>query len=345
MKSLPKVAVVILNYNGIGHLKNFLPTVVKSTYDHLDIYVADNGSTDKSIAFVKEQYPTINCIVLDENYGFAGGYNRALKEIEADYYVLLNSDVEVPENWIQEPIEMMEANPKIAAAQPSIMQQADKQVYEYAGAAGGFMDYLGYPFCRGRIFETVEKELGQYQYPQEIFWASGAAFFVRAELYHQFGGLDSDFVAHMEEIDLCWRFRRAGYQIMSVPMSRVYHVGGGTLSYHNPHKIYLNFRNALWLLLKNERGAKLIWLLPYRLLLDGIAGFRFLTQFNFGGIWSIIKAHFVVYGTLFKTLKKRKSFKQKLPTLTIGEMPTQGIYHKSIVWAYFILKRKMFKDL
>ncbi|MEL6945748.1 MAG: riboflavin kinase, partial [Bacteroidota bacterium] len=237
VESLANVAVVILNYNGRNHLEEFLPSVLQTTYANVDIYIADNGSTDDSIAFLEANFPDVKIIRLSQNYGFAEGYNQALKEVESDYYTLLNSDVEVTPNWIEPIMELMERDSTIAICQPKILSYRKKKYFEHAGAAGGWMDRLSYPFCRGRLFDTVERDSGQYDTTQEIFWASGAAFFIRKKLFHEIGGFEGSFFAHLEEIDLCWRIKRAGYKVMVRPKSVVYHLGGGSLNYGNPRKV------------------------------------------------------------------------------------------------------------
>ncbi|MEM7104099.1 MAG: glycosyltransferase family 2 protein [Bacteroidota bacterium] len=341
----PKVAIVILNFNGKGFLEQFLPGVKDTPYPNLEVVVADNGSTDDSITFLEAAHPDITLIKLAENYGFAGGYNKALDQVQADYFVLLNSDVEVSGDWVTPIIEEMENDPNVAAAQPTIKSYEQPKMFEHAGAAGGFMDKFGYPFCRGRIFFVLEKDDGQYRYPTPIFWATGAAFFIRAELYHRFEGLDADYFAHMEEIDLCWVLKRAGYKIMAYPFSEVLHVGGGTLPPSNPRKTYLNFRNGLITLIKNEPGSKLLWLIPLRLVLDGLAGFRFMTEGKFKDIFAVIKAHFYVYFHVFSILNKRRHVKQLVKTHSIGPADKMGVYHKSIVWQFFVRKKRFFKDL
>ena len=251
MTSIPKVAIVILNWNGVKYLRQFLPFVMASTWPNLDIIVGDNGSTDDSVDFLKQNFPTVQIIQNDQNYGFTGGYNRVLERVEADYFILLNSDVEVPHGWIEPVIELMESDPLIAAAAPKILSFAEKDHFEHAGAAGGFIDIYGYPFCRGRMFYEIEKDNGQYQQSGEVFWATGAAMFVKKQYWVEAGGFDDRFFAHMEEIDLCWRLQSMGYKVMYYAQSEVYHVGGGTLNTENPFKTFLNFRNNL-LLLKNN---------------------------------------------------------------------------------------------
>jgi hypothetical protein len=350
MEEAPKVqasvAVVILNYNGEAYLKSFLPSVLASEYQNIEIIVADNGSTDDSIAFLKEAFPDIRILELKENSGFAEGYNRALQQVEADYYVLLNSDVEVTPNWIDPIIELMERDKTIAACQPKIMSYADKAFFEYAGASGGWMDFLGYPFCRGRIFAVTEFDEGQYDDTQEIFWASGAAMFVRGKLFHRIGGFDPDYFAHAEEIDLCWRLKRAGYKIMVRPKSVVYHVGGGTLSYTTPRKTYLNFRNSLFTILKNEPLKKLYWLLPLRLLMDGLAGGLFLAQGRIQHIRAIVSAHWSFFGNFSRFYRKRAVYQDLIDQVSIDAQPNlKAQYPASIVWKYYAQKKRFFKQL
>lgn len=341
-----KIAVVILNYNGRHFLERFLSGVVEHTqYPDTAVYVADNGSTDDSVAYLKANFPNVGLVEATENYGFAGGYNYALEQIEAEYYVLLNSDVEVTPNWIAPVMECMEADKTIGACQPKIKAAYDKSLFEHAGGSGGWMDSLGYPFCRGRIFSDLETDEGQYDDQQEIFWATGAAMFIRAEVYHNFEGLDAEYFAHMEEIDLCWRLKRAGYKHMVVPQSIVYHVGGGTLPPTSPRKVYLNFRNNLMTLLKNESFSKLLWLIPLRLILDGVAGVRFLTEGKWKEIFAIIRAHFYIYPRFFSILKKRKQYNQLIATHKIGKPSTGGTFEGSIVLENFVKGKKRFSDI
>lgn len=326
-----------LQYQGIS--RKFLPSVVNTRYDNLKIVVADNASTDDSVAFVKDKYPNIGLIELDTNYGFTGGYNRALKLVKADYYVLLNSDVEVDVNWIQPMVDLVGRNPAIAAVQPKLLAYNDKHKFEYAGASGGFIDKYGFPFCRGRIFDSLETDNGQYNDDSEVFWASGAALFVHAGVYHEIGGLDEDFFAHMEEIDLCWRIRNAGHQVWICPESIVYHVGGGTLQKTNPRKTYYNFRNGLILLLKNLPKGKILRVILFRLLLDHIAAYRFLFQGKTGDFKAIAAAHrhFILKLSYWK--KKRKEFNGNTAYYS------NEVYKGSIVWAHFIKGKKTFKEL
>jgi GT2 family glycosyltransferase len=347
-----KVAIVILNYNGAHFLKQFLPSVLQySAVDaakvgfSTDIIVADNASTDNSLSFLKEFYPNIQIIALERNFGFAEGYNQALMRVDADIFVLLNSDVEVSENWLSPCINTLCDDKLVGACQPKIKAFHNKTTFEHAGAAGGMMDALGYPFCRGRLFESVETDLGQYNDKVEIFWATGAALFIRADLFSKIGGFDSDFFAHMEEIDLCWRLRKAGYKIMVCPQSTVFHVGGGTLKQSNPFKTYLNFRNNLVTLLKNESGWRLYFIIPLRLVLDGLAGLLFLSKGNTKDVFAIIKAHFYIYSHFIYILKKRMKAQQLVDDLYIGTSRTVGLWRGSIVWQYYIKSKRYFSDL
>ncbi len=338
------VSIVILNYNTREHLERFLPAVVQHS-GAARIVVADNGSPDDSIAFVRTQYPAIEVLDLRENFGFAKGYNVALDQVQSDFYIILNSDVEVTPGWIEPVLEAMRKNPAIAVAQPKILAWHDKKRFEYAGAAGGWIDFLGYPFCRGRIFSRNEEDQGQYDSAQECFWASGAAFFIRAELYHKFGGFDGDYFAHNEEIDLCWRLKRAGYQVWCFPQSVVYHLGGGTLEYENPRKVFLNFRNSLFSLLKNEPAGKLLWLLPARFLLDGLAALRFALKGQFRSIRAIAAAHFSFYKNFRHTVRKRRAVAEIVEKQRIGETNKAGIYPGSIVFAHYARRVKRFSQL
>ncbi len=344
-KETASLAVVILNYNGHEHLAQFLPSVLESDYTNMQVYVADNGSEDGSVAYLQSNYPSVRVLQLEENHGFAEGYNMALKQVEADYYAILNSDVEVTEDWINPILELMERDQTVAACQPKILAYNNKQQFEHAGAAGGWLDKWGYPFCRGRIFNNVEKDKGQYDKTQEIFWASGAALFIRAKLFHNIGGFDADYFAHMEEIDLCWRLKKAGYKVMVRPKSVVYHVGGGTLDYENPRKVYLNFRNSLMTLAKNESRGRLLWLLPLRLVLDAFAGVLFLFKGQFKNIQAIVQAHWDFFPKLSQIREKRKSNKELIAKTSIAPPNMTGIYPKSIVWQYYGRRKKKFLDL
>lgn len=335
------VAVVILNWNGQHFLERFLPSVVNTSYGNLQIIVADNASTDNSIAFLQQHYPNIGIIVNDKNYGFAEGYNQALAKVEADYFVLLNSDVEVPENWIKPVIDVMqddESVERIAVAQPKIKWQQDKNSFEYAGAAGGFIDSYGFTFCRGRIFDQLENDNGQYNTDIPIFWASGAAFFIKSKVWNEIGGFDADLFAHMEEIDLCWRLKNKGYKVICCTSAEVYHVGGGTLNASSPFKSYLNFRNNLIIMQKNLPFAQAVFKIFVRLWLDLTAWFQFALKGQFAFAFSINKAHFHFFKDFFKTAVKRGA--QQIPL-----NQHQGVLNGSIVWKYFIGKKKKFKEL
>lgn len=334
-----KVAVVILNFNGKKFLEKFLPSVTSHSKGH-HIVLADNNSSDDSINFVKESYPEIQIVKNPVNTGFAQGYNDALRYVNAEYYVLLNSDVEVSPGWIEYIITLMDANPQIAACQPKIMDYNNKHKFEYAGASGGFIDKYGYPFCRGRVFNNLEEDKGQYNDVAEIFWATGACMFVRAKAYWEVGGFDGDYFAHMEEIDLCWRLKNIGYKIYVHPSSIVYHVGGGTLEV-SPHKTYLNFRNNLITLTKNYPGPFLFFKILFRLKLDGIAALKFLSDGQPGHLLAVLKAHFSYYGRLPKTLSKRKQMKHHSKFhFNLGH-----IYTRNIVMEFFVRKKKNFSDL
>jgi GT2 family glycosyltransferase len=334
----PSVAVVILNWNGKAFLEQFLPSIMRSEYDNLKIVVGDNASTDDSVAFVKANFPSIEIITNDINYGFAGGYNRILERVEADYYILLNSDVEVVPNWIKPVIDLMEADPQIAAAQPKIKSYHSKNQFEYAGAAGGFLDIYAFPFCRGRIFNVYEEDQKQYQEQKEIFWASGAAFFIKSKYWKETGGLDADLFAHMEEIDLCWRLKNLGYKIMYCPNAEVYHVGGGTLQTENPFKTYLNFRNNLIIMQKNLPAGDAAFRIFIRMWIDFIAWWHFLLSGKPKFTLAVSKGHWHFVKSIFKTAKKRQQVQRPYAEHA-------GVYNSSIVWAFFIKKIKYFKGL
>ena len=306
-----KTAIVILNWNGKDWLEKFLPTIIQHS-DMAEIIIADNGSTDDSLLFLSKNFPNIKVINNKENLGFAGGYNNALDQIHAEYYVLLNSDVEVSDNWLLPIIRLMDKDKDIAACQPKLLDFNNRKKFEYAGASGGFLDNLGYPFCRGRIFNFLEEDAGQYNDTAEVFWATGACLFVRADIFWEVGGFDSDFFAHQEEIDLCWRLRNKGYKIMVEPKSEVYHVGGGTLNASSSFKTYLNFRNNLCMLFKNLPLPCLFFVVIFRLLLDAVASITFLKQKDgFSHFFAIIKAHFYFYCAIPKLIIKRQKIKQK----------------------------------
>lgn len=334
-----KVAIVILNYNGKKYIEHFLPSVVQNTSEG-KIIIADNASTDDSIRFIEENYPALPLIRMQQNTGFSKGYNIALRQVEAEYYVLLNSDVEVTPNWLAPLLKLMDSNPNIAACQPKIKSFHHKDTFEHAGAGGGYMDILGFPFCRGRILDHLEKDYGQYNDTKEVFWASGACMVVRAELYHGLGGLDDDFFAHMEEIDLCWRMKNAGYQIFYCGESEVYHVGGGTLGYKSPHKLYLNFRNSLVMLVKNLPPSLAFPIVFLRMALDGVAVLRFLSKGSFSGFKVVLQSHFYLYQNLFSILKKRKKARH-----FANSDKHKELFKGSILWEYFIRKKKVFGEI
>jgi GT2 family glycosyltransferase len=336
-----KTALVILNYNGANLLQEYLPGVLRLTPIGIDIIVVDNGSQDNSESIVKSQFADVQFISLDRNYGFAGGYNRGLQALRGKYryYALLNSDVEIKEDWVSPIVNLMEDSSLIAACQPKIKSLRQPEKFEYAGAAGGWIDLLGYPFCRGRIFETTEMDLGQYDQITEVYWASGAAMVVRADIFHEIGGFDEDFFAHMEEIDLCCRLKRKGYAVMAHGKSEVYHLGGASLSYANPEKIYLNFRNNLLFLTKNKSVLSLVLMIPLRLILDGIAGISFMIKGNPEGFNAVIRAHFAYYSLFGKIWKKRKEARKKA-----NQVPnTTGVYKGSILLQYYLLGNRIFQ--
>ncbi len=335
---MPTVAIVILNWNGKQYLQQFLPSVLAGTYQHFTVVVADNASTDDSVAWLRQQYPLLHIILLPQNLGFAKGYNEALKQVAADYYVLLNSDVEVMPGWLEPVIALMEADPAIGACQPKIRMQKNPRLFEYAGAAGGWIDALGYPFARGRVFDMCEPDLGQYDDTAPVFWASGAALFVRAAVYVSCGGLDEYFFAHMEEIDLCWRMQLAGYRVMVCPQSVVYHVGGGTLPTGSPRKVYLNFRNNLIMLFKNLPWQQLCWKLPVRIALDGLVAWKNLFTGDGGYFMAVAQAH---AGFIYWALCKRRE--SRWPASRKGVL--QGWLSGSIVWAYFVEGKRKFSEI
>ncbi|WP_116787927.1 glycosyltransferase family 2 protein [Flavobacterium psychrotrophum] len=324
------IAIVILNWNGKALLEKFLPSVTKYS-DGAVLYVADNASTDDSVAFIQQQYPDVKIIKNNGNYGYAKGYNIALKDVEEDIYVLLNSDVEVTDGWLEPVLELFEADAETAIIQPKILDYKNKALFEYAGAAGGFLDKYGFPFCRGRIFETLETDNGQYNDNAEIFWASGACLFIRKSVFRELEGFDEDFFAHQEEIDLCWRAFNANYKARYCYNSTVYHVGGATLQAGNPHKTFLNFRNSLWMMIKNVPAGQLFPTLFIRLSFDGMAGIRFLLQGQPAHLWAVLKAHFNFYLRFFHFLNKRKSKQYKNYYKT-----------KSIIIKYFLKNGKVF---
>jgi GT2 family glycosyltransferase len=327
------IAVIILNWNGRALLEQFLPSVTQYS-PGATIYVADNASTDDSVAFVKASYPDIKIIQNTGNYGYAKGYNLALEGVDEELYCLLNSDVEVTEGWLAPVLDLFERDPETAIIQPRLLDFKNKTHFEYAGAAGGFIDKYGFPFCRGRIVETVEQDNGQYNDESEIFWASGACFFIRKNVYRELGGFDQDFFAHQEEIDLCWRAFNHNYKARFCYKSVVYHVGGATLNTHDPQKTYLNFRNSLWMMVKNLPKRKLLPVLFIRMSMDGLAGVRFLLQGKPSHLWAVLRAHFNFYLRFFSNLNKRKSKQYDNYYKT-----------KSIVYLYFVKNGKVFDSI
>jgi GT2 family glycosyltransferase len=331
-----KLSVVILNFNGLNYLEQFLPGVVKRSQPY-EVVVADNASTDGSVKFLQEQHPEVKLIRFETNYGFSGGYNEAIKLVESQYIVLLNSDVEVTENWIPPVLEVLEASPDIGAAQPKILDHKNKLYFEYAGGGGGYLDSLAFPFCRGRIFHTIEKDKHQYDDTRDVFWASGSCLFVKREAYLESGGLDEDFFAHMEEIDLCWRLWNLGYRVAVCPKSTIYHVGGGTLDKSQPRKTYLNFRNGLSLMLKNEPIYKLIWKLPLRMALDWLAAVHFSSHSGIKHGFAIIRAHWHFTLAFSGHYKKRKNIVRK-------RVQTPR-YRGLIIWQYFGLGKRKYSEI
>jgi len=338
IEKIPSVAIVILNWNGRDFLEKFLPSVTASIYLNKRVVVVDNASTDDSVIYLQQHFPEVEIIRHGSNEGFAKGYNAALTELSDDYYILLNSDVEVTEDWINPVIELMEQDRTIGACQPKILAYADKHQFEYAGACGGWMDDLGYPFTRGRVFDTVENDNGQYDQAEPCFWASGAALFIRARVYHESGGLDEYFFAHQEEIDLCWRLQLAGHKIYVQPRSVVYHVGGGTLPMGSNKKVFLNFRNNLIMLSKNLPGSSALWKIPARVVLDMIAAWKALLEAKPGVFISILKAH-IYFIKWFLTDRKRSVFAYPKTYEVLGW------YRGSAVYQYFIKGKKTFSQI
>lgn len=330
-----KTAIVILNWNGRKLLETFLPSIVNFSSEKAAIYVADNASTDDSIKFIKTYYPSIKIIENSLNGGYAKGYNDALQAVDADIYCLINSDVEVTQNWLTPILDVFEKDKNVAIIQPKILDYKEKSTFEYAGAAGGFIDFFGYPYCRGRVFNSLEKDIHQFDDISEIFWASGACLFIRSEVFHQLNGFDEDYFAHQEEIDLCWRTNNIGYKINYVGTSTVFHVGGATLRETNPHKTFLNFRNSLLNVVKNVPKRWFLIVVFSRLMLDGIAGIKFLIELRPIHTLAILKAHLSFYKNLIPFLNKRRSVQKKQFYFS----------HISIVWQYFVLGRKKFEDL
>ena len=336
-----KNAIVILNWNGIKYLKQFLKNTIElSLGSDTEIFVADNGSTDESVKWIEDNFKMVHVIKLDKNYGFAEGYNRALSQISAEYYTLLNSDIEVTPGWMEKLISFMDSHKEVASAQPKIHAYHNKEYFEYAGAAGGFLDKLGYPVCRGRVFYYTETDKGYYDSPWEIFWATGACCIVRSEAWKRCGGFDGDFFAHMEEIDLCWRFHRAGYKVALVNNVVIYHIGGGTLPYNSPFKTYLNFRNGLFLLYKNLPDDNLKRIMYKRKILDGVASCFFFVKFQFRSSVAVIKA----YRDFYRDIEKLKTKREQVKSLGDNDVKDL-IVQKSIVFQFYIRRKKTFKEI
>lgn len=338
MNASPSVAIVILNWNGQKFLQQFLPSVLATQYNNFSVIVADNASADDSVSFLQTNFPQVKVIALDNNYGFAEGYNRALQQVTSDYYVLLNSDVEVKANWISPMVTLLESDKTIAACQPKILSYHQKNKFEYAGAAGGWIDKYGYPFSKGRVFDVCEDDKGQYNNAEPIFWASGAALFIRSSVFHQAKGFDNYFFAHQEEIDLCWRIQLAGHTIYSCPAAVVHHVGGGTLPKGNSLKTYLNFRNNKIMLSKNLPFAKKLWVMPVRNFLDAVSAWKALLGGDGGYFWAVVRAQ---WGFLQWWLFHQK--KSLFPK--IKKRPLQGMLYKNIAWLHFAKKKKTFTEI
>lgn len=339
-KKIKKVAVVILNWNGKTFLEKFLHILIKNTNTELaDIVIIDNNSTDDSINYLKNNFPAIKLVILDDNYGFTGGYNRGLKEIDAENFLLLNSDIEVPEKWLEPLVEILDSDPGIGVCGPKLLAYDDKDSFEYSGASGGYIDTFGYPFCRGRIFDNCEKDSGQYDDITDCFWISGAAFLIRSELFFTAGGFDDNFFAHQEEIDLCWRVQNLGYRVVIQPKSCIYHVGGGTLPKSNPFKTYLNFRNNLYLIEKNIPKYKRNRVKFVRLFLDQIAFYRMIFQGNFKDAFAVLKAYWHFWMRSFDLSKQRKKIKPK------SVKYLKGFYNHSIILDFYFKNKKEFSKL
>ncbi len=338
MNTSTKVAVVILNWNGKKFLEQFLPALLRTTYPHYRIIIADNGSSDDSVAFLQTNYPTLQLIRFTENYGFAKGYNEALKQVDAEYYVLLNSDVEVEPGWLTPMVDLLEKDNSIAACQSKLLAWHDKRMFEYAGGAGGWLDKYGYPFAKGRIFDKSEEDKGQYDQAEPIFWASGASLFIRSSVFHAMQGFDAYFFAHQEEIDLCWRIQLAGHKIYSCPASVVYHVGGGTLPKGNSLKTYLNFRNNRIMLSKNLPFSRKLWVVPVRNFLDAVSAWKGLLSGDGGYFIAILRAQlaFIKWWLFYR----RKSV---FPASRRGKL--LGYYPKNIAWQHFVKKRNTFSEI
>ena len=336
--------IAILNFNNSEFLQSYLPVLAEYTNSNVKTHVIDNDSSDDSKEIIKDWFPEVNLIELTKNYGFAEGYNRGIRILDEEFIVLLNSDVLVTENWLEPLLSKLKSDPSIGAVMPKILSLEHQDEFEYAGASGGYIDRLGYPFCRGRIFNHTEKDEGQYDDEQEVFWTSGAAMVLRRETFLNLGGFDNSFFAHQEEIDLCWRMKRAGLQCMVVPSSTVYHFGGGSLSYESPNKTYLNFRNNLTTIIKNEPYGKLLWLLPIRFILDGVAGVKFLLSGKPKHTWSIVRAHFSLYRRVFRILRRKGQEKEFINQSRKGPERKAGRMKGVVIWKHFVLGKNKFSD-
>jgi GT2 family glycosyltransferase len=331
---MTSIAVVILNYNGEELLRRFLPSVIQYSQG-AQIYVADNGSSDQSLSLLTREFPTVHTVVLGQNYGFCGGYNKALRQIQSDYYVLLNSDVEVTEGWLRPLRALLDSRPEVSAVQPKILSYQHKNLFEYAGAGGGFIDALGYPFCRGRVFDHVEEDAGQYDDERPVFWSSGACMMIRAEIFHRHQGFDEALFAHMEEIDLCWKINRSNGQVYYTGKSTVYHLGAGTLGYRQPRKTYLNFRNGLCLIFKHLDPGELIYKLPMRLVLDWVAAAFFLLKGQGKNALSVFRAHVDFFRFWGSLSRKRDLIRRAYPTY-----PRENIHGRLIIFDYYLRRQK-----
>lgn len=335
---MKRVAIVILNWNGASFLERFLPGVISDSSHLARIIVADNASTDGSVELLGSNFPQVEILRLDRNFGFTGGYNRALAQLDVEYFLLLNSDVETSSGWLEPLLDWMDNHPETAACQPKIRSYEHRELFEHAGACGGFIDKFGYPFCRGRIMQSLEVDNGQYDSPLPVFWATGACMMVRSSLFKKAGGFDERFFAHMEEIDLCWRLMKYGHNIMAIPQSTVYHVGGGTLPKKNPRKTFYNFRNNLLMLTKNLSWPILLWMIPIRLLLDGVAGLKFLLEGDAKDTWAVVQAHFSFYRLSVQSIANRKESPQR-------SMNRIGIYQGSILFDFYFRRIRSFDRL
>lgn len=338
LNPLPEISIVILNWNGRKFLEQFLPSVLASGYSNFKTIIADNGSTDDSVDFVQKNFPQVRIIRFEKNFGYAKGYNEALKQVKSDYYFILNSDVELLPGSLKPMVELLETDKSIGACQPKLLTWSNKKLFEYAGGAGGWLDKFGYPFAKGRIFDVFEEDHGQYDQTEPIFWASGAALFIRSSVFHEVKGFDDFFFAHQEEIDLCWRVQLAGYKIYSCPASVVYHVGGGTLPKGNSLKVFLNFRNNLIMLSKNFPFWKAFFTIWIRLALDDISAVKGLLSGDFGYFRAIIRAHFAfISWRLFNQKKSRPGLKR--------HTNLSGYYRGNVVWQHFVKKKKYFSEI